>query len=173
MAEDAYGRPAWRFRVTAALAGRRFADTRLDVIVRPEELVALGQVDLPPGVAAPVGAPSRTVVVTDLRQQFAEKLHALTRSYATGESSRVKDLLDLVLLLEDGVRQDAALVTATRHVFAVRATHPLPADIGDPPVSWRQPYRTMATELGIEPSDVQDAHRLVAEAWRTALRQES
>ena len=101
---DAYRRPAWRFHVEARLAGKRFVDTRLDVVIRPEELVGLSEAPPPPGLAAPAGAPERVMVVTDLRQQFAEKLHALTRSYAAGQSSRVKDLVDMVVLLDDGVR---------------------------------------------------------------------
>lgn len=169
MAEDSYGRPAWRFRVVASLAGKRFTDLRVDTICRPEELVGLVPLDLAAGIAAPAGAPVRLIMAADLRQQFAEKLHALTRMYRTGDSSRVKDLLDLVLLVEDGVRCDAELVRLTRTVFAVRQTHELPLDLGTVPVGWREPYRLLAEELSLELCDVEAAHRLVAGAWRTAL----
>ncbi len=173
MAEDAHGRPAWRFRVSAMLAGRRFSDARVDVIVRPEELAGLTTLTIDPGTAAPPGAPVRTIAVTDIRQQFAEKLHALSRSYSTGESSRVKDLLDVVLLIEDGLTADAELVRVVRRVFAVRATHPVPTELDDPPAAWREPYRNLATELGVEPADVLAAHRLVAGLWESALGEDT
>ncbi|MDQ6851426.1 MAG: nucleotidyl transferase AbiEii/AbiGii toxin family protein [Actinomycetota bacterium] len=167
-AEDAYGRPSWRFRVTVTLAGRRFAEARVDVIVRPEELGGLTPVELAPGTAAPPAGPRRIVWTTDLRQQFAEKFHALTRSYATGRSGPVTDLLDLVLLLEDGVGLDAELVGAARRVFAARGTHPLPSQLGDPPLSWRIPYAAIAEEVGVHPIELSAANRLVADAWRSA-----
>lgn len=168
LAEDAYGRPAWRLHVEARLAGKRFVDTRVDVVIRPEELVGLSEAPLPPGLAAPAGAPARVMVVTDLRQQFAEKLHALTRSYAAGGSSRVKDLVDLVVLLDDGVSCDEQLVACVHTVFAVRATHLVPEDLADPPVSWHEPYQRMARDLGVTPDDVDSAHQLIATAWNTA-----
>ena len=37
-----------------------------------------------PDVLGFAGFPRRSMVVTDMRQQFAEKLHALTRMYETG-----------------------------------------------------------------------------------------
>lgn len=169
MAEDAYGRPAWRFAVTALLAARRFSDLRIDVVCRPEELVGLTSLELDAGTAAPRGAPPRRVVTTDLQQQFAEKVHALTRRYETGESSRVKDLVDLVLLVHDGVRCDASLVAVVHTVFAVRQTHTMPTDLGDPPVSWRVPFAALAGELDLAPADLDAAHALVAKSWRRAL----
>ncbi len=168
LAEDAYRRPAWRFHVEARLAGKRFVDTRLDVVIRPEELVGLSEAPLPPGLAAPAGAPERVMVVTDLRQQFAEKLHALTRSYAAGQSSRVKDLVDMVVLLDDGVACDERLVACVQTVFAVRATHVVPEDLSDPPMSWYEPYQRMARDLGVAPDDLDSAHRLIATAWNAA-----
>lgn len=170
MAEDAYGRPAWRFRVTASLAGRRFTEKRIDVVVRPEELTGVTTVELRPGQQPPPGAPVRNMHVTDLRQQFAEKLHALTRTYASGESSRVKDLIDLVLLVHDDVPADRQLVRTVQTVFAVGATHEVPQRLGEPPVGWSAPYRAMASSLGVEPAEVDEANALVGKTWQAALR---
>lgn len=168
MAEDSYGRPAWRFRVTAALAGRPFSDVRVDVIARPEELGGLDELALGPGLLAPPAAPARTILLTDQRQQFAEKLHALTRQYGSGESSRVKDLADLVILVQDGLVADDDLTQSVHRVFGVRATHPVPEQLPGPPVGWAEPYRRLVARLGIEPDDVLAAHRLVAALWDVA-----
>lgn len=172
MAEDSYGRPAWRFRVRASLAGRVFTETRIDAIARPEELSGITQIPLGPGVCPPLGAPTRGLLATDLRQQFAEKIHALTRIYGSGESSRIKDLVDLVLLIDDEVPLDAELVRTARQVFAVRGTHEMPDDLGTPPESWREPFHMQAAEFGVVPDDVDAANRIVASAWRQALEHE-
>lgn len=73
--DDAYGRPAWRFSVTAELAGRRMADMVLDVVARAEEIGGVEARPLP-DVLGFTGIPSPMVTVADMRQQYAEKLHA-------------------------------------------------------------------------------------------------
>lgn len=168
LAEDAYGRPAWRFSVDAALAGKSFVAFHLDVVERPEELVELTTLALPAGTAPPPGAGPRVVVVTDLRQQFAEKLHALTRSYATGESTRVKDLLDIVLLAEDGLQADRRLHEVVRRIFTVRGTSELPGDLGPPPLSWEGPFRLMAGSIGLPDLTAPEAGRIAAAIWLEA-----
>jgi len=67
LAEDACGRPSWRYSIDASLAGKSFVAFHLDVVERPEELVELTTLALPAGTAPPPGAGPRVVVVTDLR----------------------------------------------------------------------------------------------------------
>lgn len=98
----------------------------------------------------------------------AEKLHALTRTYQSGESSRVKDLVDLVLLIEDGVPADGRLVRTVEHVFAVRRTHPTPAQLDAPPIAWREPYAVLAAEIGLDGTAYEAAHDTVAAHWLRA-----
>jgi hypothetical protein len=163
--DDAYGRPAWRFTVEAGLAGKTFAELRLDVVARPEELNGVEQRPLP-DVLGFAGIAPRSRQVTDLRQQYAEKLHAMTRDYVAGGSTRVKDLVDLVLLVQDGVLADGRLYTAVEHVFTVRGSHGIPAELGLPPASWQLPFQQLATEIGLHVTSYRDAHALVAEHWR-------
>jgi len=168
LVDDAYGRPAWRFTVDAILAGKSFVKFHLDLVERPEELVGLTTLILPIGVAAPPGAVVRSVVVTDLRQQFAEKIHALARSYASGESTRVKDLLDIVLLVDDGLIGDADLYEVVRRVFTVRGTSELPASLGPPPMAWAEPFRQMALNVGVTDMTAQDAGKIASSVWLDA-----
>jgi Nucleotidyl transferase AbiEii toxin, Type IV TA system len=106
--------------------------------------------------------------VADLRQQYAEKLHALTRIYETGESTRVRDLVDLVLLVEDALEPDAELVARVRLVFTVRRAHAVPGDLPDPPAAWRESYAALADEIGLTVSSYTDAHAIVAMHWARA-----
>jgi Nucleotidyl transferase AbiEii toxin, Type IV TA system len=168
LAVDAAGRGAWRFSVEAWLAGKMFAGIRLDVAARGEELAVTEQLDLP-GSLSFAGIPARSIEAVERRQHFAEKLHALTRDYGKRPNTRVKDLLDLVLLIETGLPADTALVDVVRHVFAVRGTHPSPVSILEPPPRWHTEYPELAGRFTDTPSDLPSALKLLRGFWRTAL----
>jgi hypothetical protein len=168
LAQDAASRGAWRFSVDAWLAGKTFGSVRLDVATRSEELAVTEQLALP-GTLRFAGIPARSIEAVEPRQYFAEKFHALTRDYGDRPNTRVKDLLDLVLLIEDGLLPDTALVRAVCHVFTVRATHPCPTAIPDPPPRWRTEYPRLAQPLTETPNDLSLALELLRGFWSTAL----
>lgn len=165
---DSAGRTAWRFSVEGLLAGKPYASIRLDVAQRAEELAATEQIELP-GVLAFADIAPRKIEAVHRRQHFAEKLHALTRDYGNRPNTRVKDLVDLVLLIEDGLRPDRELVFVARHVFSVRATHTLPLSIPDPPPSWAGVYPDQADGLTEASADLASALLMVRAFWATAL----
>ncbi|TDB92126.1 nucleotidyl transferase AbiEii/AbiGii toxin family protein [Micromonospora fluostatini] len=165
--DDAYGRPAWRFPVECRLAGQLFAKLKLDVVARAEEIGGVERRELPDELSF-AQIPTRSVWVADLRQQYAEKLHALTRLYETGESTRVRDLVDLVLLVEDGVPADALLVRRVRHVFTIRQTHLVPDDLPAPPPAWAERYALLAGEVGLAITTADEAHKIVRRHWQQA-----
>ncbi|MCO1578132.1 nucleotidyl transferase AbiEii/AbiGii toxin family protein [Crossiella sp. SN42] len=168
LAADAAGRGAWRFSVEAWLAGKVFAAIRLDVAARGEELAATEQLRLP-GLLGFADVPARSIEAVEPRQHFAEKLHALTRDYGGRPNTRVKDLVDLVLLIENGLPADRALVEVVRHVFTVRDTHPCPVAIPDPPPRWSSDYPVLAERLTETAADLAGALALVRGFWATAL----
>jgi predicted nucleotidyltransferase component of viral defense system len=165
---DEAGRPGWRFLVDARLDGRTFAKVRLDVVARAEEISATDRVRLP-SVLAFAGFPDHEVEAVDPAQHFAEKLHAFTRPYRERPNSRVKDLPDLVLLVQDGLAPSTELLAAVEHVFAARATHQVPTDLPDPPAEWAERYATLAGELDLEPATVEEAMTLLRRFWGEAL----
>ncbi|OIJ91006.1 hypothetical protein BIV24_17655 [Streptomyces colonosanans] len=166
---DAAGRGGWRFSVEAHLAGKLFAGVRVDVVDRGEEIARTEHLPLPNTLDF-AGTPQRTIEAVDRRQHFAEKLHAFTRDYGGRPNTRVKDLVDLVLLAEDGLQGDATLVEVVRHVFAARATHPVPDELPDPPPLWRETYPELARELDTEvPPALDAALALVRGLWEKAL----
>ena len=153
--------PTVRFHVTVEVAGRLFDEATLDVAVnadpewQPQIVTShlLGFADLPP-VEIPVIPPEVHV---------AEKTHAYTRLYGAGAepSTRSKDLVDLIVIVETTALLAAELRAALERVFKGRGTHPLPATLPSPPGDWAVPYRTLAGEIGIE-SDLQGGYREVA-----------
>lgn len=161
---DAAGRPGWRFSVDSALAGKSFSQIRLDIVLRGEELAATERIPLP-GVLAFADIPRRMIDSVDRRQHFAEKLHALTRDYDSRPNTRVKDLVDLILLIEDGLPADRGLLDVVNHVFAVRATHPVPVLIPDPPPVWKSDYPRLAEDLTRASPDLASALDLLRVHW--------
>jgi hypothetical protein len=119
------------------------------VVARPEEIGGVERHSLPDELAF-AQIPTRTVVA-DLRQEYAEKLHAITRQHHSGDSSRVRDLIDLVLI-EDSVPADTDLVNRVWHVFPVRRTHSVPDHRPAPPPAWADPYAVLAAEIGLKPT---------------------
>lgn len=168
LSADTAGRPAWRFSVEAWLAGKPFAGVRLDAAARGEELTLTEPLQLP-GTMVFAGMPVRSIEAVDRRQHFAEKLHAMTRDYGNRPNTRVKDLADLVVLIENGLIPDRSLVDTVRHVFTVRATHPVPEEIPDPPPAWETGYSDLAQNLTDTPADLFAALKLLRGFWAEAL----
>jgi predicted nucleotidyltransferase component of viral defense system len=136
------------FRVLASIAGRLFEPIQLDVawtdpfmgseLVQGGDLLSFADIQ-------PV-----TVPAIPVEQHVGEKLHAYTRVYVSGPSSRVKDLVDLVLIAlhrELGAEQ---LKRALDTTFHGRDTHVLPVSLPDPPGTWRGPYQRLAREVGLD-----------------------
>lgn len=164
LADDADGRSAWRFTAEAWLAGRVFSIIRVDVAARSEELAGTEQLPLPNTLAF-AGMPEHSIEAVDRRQHFAEKLHAYTREYGGRPNTRVKDLIDLVLLIENGLAPDPTLAETVRHVFAIRRTHPVPTEIPDAPPAWSADYPALAYGVTAAEPDLATALGILRLYW--------
>jgi len=83
-------------------------------------------------------------------QQFAEKIHAYTLP-RSATNSRVKDLVDMALLIGDSTLDQQRTLNALRLTFERRATHPLPNTLEAPPYEWERPFQELAKECGLPP----------------------
>ena len=114
---------------------------------------------LPPRVDVSfAGLPSTTFPSYPLPEHFAEKLHAYTRPRPGGGQTRVKDLLDLSLIVTDlqlPPSRDVWAVVAG--VFARYASHELSLSVPSPPADWRDPYHALATATGHPVTDMDEA----------------
>jgi hypothetical protein len=151
-----------RYRVQASLAARRFETVTVDVGFSPPS-ASVPEVLSGTDLLAFADLPHIAVPTLPLEQHVAEKVHAYTRRYgaAAVPSTRVKDLIDLVLICTTSDLPARALRDALEETFATRATHPLPPALPPPPADWGAPYARMAQELGLDP-DVSAAHALAA-----------
>ncbi|MBX3069141.1 MAG: nucleotidyl transferase AbiEii/AbiGii toxin family protein [Thermomicrobiales bacterium] len=167
VAEELAG--AMRFRVRAVLAGRPFETVTIDVNTSepfPEEPEIVSGIDF----LRFADIPPIEVPATRLTQHLAEKLHAYTRSYGRGHhSSRVKDLVDIALIIEASELEIEDITHQIEQTFLQRSTHAVPLTLPAPPATWTVPYRTMADEVGIDPS-IDDALRLAQEFFDPVLK---
>lgn len=139
-----------RFPVDARLAGRTFVKFHLDVStgdVLGEPYESLSGRDWL-GFA---GIASAIFPAVSPEEQFAEKLHAYTLPRVGRENTRVKDLVDLVLLIEQTKLHTARLPKVIRETFQRRNTHGIPPMLIPPPASWSTLFAEMAAECDLEP----------------------
>ena len=137
-----------RFPVEARLDGRVFVGFHLDVgigdaVMEPLEVIEgrdwLGFA----GIASP------SLYMIPREQQFAEKLHAYTLPRQGAANTRVRDLVDMVLLIQSGTLAKAKVAEAIRVTFDRRGTHAVPNLLPQPPTDWQKPYDALAKECGL------------------------
>ena len=136
-----------RYPVEARMDARIFARFHLDVgigdvVMQPLETVACQDWLGFAGIQRP------QVQMIPREQQFAEKIHAYTLPRNTA-NSRVKDLVDLALLIGSGGLDKQRILDALGLTFERRGTHDLPADLLPPPADWKTPFQALAEECGL------------------------
>jgi len=149
-----------RYPVEAILGGRTFVKFHLDVgvgdvVLDPPEQARMRDWLGFAGIAAP------EVPMIQREQQFAEKLHAYTLPRTT-PNSRVRDLVDMVLLIQSGTLEPGRVVQALDATFVRRAMHSVPEMLTPPPEEWNSPFARLAAECSLELS-VSDAFKIVVE----------
>jgi len=137
-----------RYPIEARMDGRVFVKFHVDVgigdaVLDPVEIATsrdwLGFAGI---------HPSRLRILSK-EQQFAEKLHAYTLPNRSTPNSRVKDLVDLALLVQRLPLNPVVLRKALHETFVRRKTHPLPADLMEPAAAWDAPFTALAVETGL------------------------
>ena len=87
----------WRFTVATRLDGRLFEGFHIDLGLSDPVLEPAETLTTPPLLAF-AGIVPVTVPCYPLSQHLAEKVHAYVRPFSSGESTRVKDLVDILLI---------------------------------------------------------------------------
>jgi hypothetical protein len=138
-----------RYPVEARMDARIFARFHLDagigdVVMQPHETILcrdwLGF----------AGIKTSQVRMIGREQQFAEKIHAYTLP-RSAQNSRVKDLVDLALLIDSDGLDQQRILDGLRLTFERRGTHVLPMDLVPPPPNWQTPFQALAEECGLQP----------------------
>ena len=153
-----------RFTALAQMAGRPFARFHVDVssgdVLREPYEILEGRDWF--GFA---GLPRARVPAVSPEEQFAEKIHAYTLPRSGRENTRVKDLVDLILLIEQARLDATRLAKSVRETFQRRNTHSVPGALAAPPVSWSVRFSEMAGECGID-ADIHKHFAVVEQFYR-------
>lgn len=141
--------------------GRMFEQIKIDVgfadpwLGDPQELTGPALLDF-------VDIEPASVRAIPIAQHLAEKVHAYTKHYGARGSTRVKDLVDIVLLVDAAPIDVDAQADVLQKVFEARGTHPIPRELPPPPAEWRGPYARLADGLPVPPTS-DEAYVYVAE----------
>jgi hypothetical protein len=167
-ADDDLAGGGQRWTVRAELAGREFERVAIDIgfgkppVVAPGTIMASHLLEFA-GIA-PVVVPALAV-----EQHLAEKLHAYSRTYAGDQpSSRVKDLVDMVVIARTTPIDADRLSDAVRSIFERRATHAIPRSLEAPPRAWARPWEALVTHLPAD-HELQGGFNTAAALWDPVL----
>lgn len=139
-----------RFPVEARMDGRTFARFHIDVGTGDPVLEPLERVQGRDWLDF-AGIPALSVTMISKEQQFAEKLHAYTLPRTGPSNTRVRDLLDMMLLVHAGL-DPVRTREAIQSIFERRKTHSPPEQFPYPPETWATPFAAMAAECRAEMS---------------------
>jgi hypothetical protein len=159
-----------RLLVTTLLDQRVFAKFHLDLglgdaVIFPPEWLAGSD------LLAFAGIEPIKVAVLPAVQQFAEKIHAWTLPRDRQENSRVKDLVDLIILITlVGLPQPDQVLRAVQATFARRTTHVIPRELPAPRALWRAPYTVMAQACQLQLTTMEEAVAALAAYWQQVIQ---
>jgi hypothetical protein len=83
-------------------------------------------------------------------EHFAQKLHAYTLPRNDRANTRVKDLIDLVLLIDSAGMDMDRLKRDITDTFERRRTHAMPNTLEPPPAFWKPVFEKLAADCSIE-----------------------
>jgi Txe/YoeB family toxin of Txe-Axe toxin-antitoxin module len=139
-----------RHAVESSLDGRVFARFHLDI--------GMGDIQRDPyewteprdwlGFA---GIPAGRFPSISREEHFAQKLHAYTLTRGDRMNTRVKDLIDMVLLIDAGTMNPERLKRDMADTFQRRQTHEVPSRLEPPPEFWEAVFKKLAAECRIDP----------------------
>ena len=169
--EDAAGHVTWRSRLEAFLGGRPFGRVQLDVSPRGHELEDTDFVPLPNSLAfADIDVP--VIEIIDVQRHAAEKLHAMCKDFGDRENTRVRDLVDIVILHEHKLLDHEHLAAAAYTDWQERNNEPPPAMLPPLPTNWAARYEQLAAEHDLAAAKFPDAITLVTTLWAAVAASE-
>lgn len=162
---------AVRYHVQADLDTRKFeafiVDVGFDVPATLSTEIVHGA-----GFLEFAGIESPRIPALAIEIHLAEKLHAYSKHYPNGRySTRVKDLIDIILIGQSFSLDASACVAALRQTFESRDTQKIPDHFALPPEDWSVTYPVLARSVGMDP-DISAGHAYAARLLDPLLSKE-
>ncbi len=124
-----------------------------------------------PALLAFSGISPAVVPCYPVSQHIAEKVHAYVRPHPTGANTRVRDLVDLVLLARNCSVDGEKLHAALQATFAARDFGAPPVSLPDPPADWRASFKLLCAQVGLGDLDLATATAKVRSFLEPVLQQ--
>lgn len=140
-----------RYLVEAQIAKKRFVTFHVDVGISDHSKNSDFQTFHPNDWLDFAGIPPPLVEAVILEQTFAEKLHAYTTPRVERPNSRVRDLVDMIILIDANDLKIEKLMQSITHTFSKRNAHPFPKILPNPPEHWHQAFPPLAQSAGVDP----------------------
>jgi len=125
-----------------------------------------------PSSLAFAGIPTVEIEAVDIHRHAAEKFHGMLRDFGERENSRVRDLVDLTILLEHDLLVPEQTAAAVRSVWLERNNTEPPDDLPRLPESWPDRYQRLAASQGMEIPPYVAAVANVTQLWLTMFCRE-
>jgi predicted nucleotidyltransferase component of viral defense system len=138
-----------RFGVVALIDGKKFSSFDLDIGIGDVWIEPHDNLDLKNHLEFTGFNPPQIKTVS-VEQHFSEKIHAYTLPRDGHFNSRVKDLVDLYLLIEQDEMDKGELKSALEKTFDRRKTHDLPMELTPPLKEWSGPWEGFNCGIEIE-----------------------
>jgi len=160
-----------RYQIQSLLDRRRFENFHIDVGVGDILIEPVDYLTTPNLLVFADINPTR-VPCYSVTQQIGEKLHAYTRPRPSGESSRVKDFIDIMIFAELGEISGQGLIQTIEGTFLSAGTHPVPDNVPPPPRKWTRTFRRLANEINYRDISLGQAYQAIKDFLDPVLRGE-
>lgn len=155
----------WRYPVEARVANRVFTKFHIDVGIG-DAIISEAEWKTGEDVLRFAGIKPAYVAMLPIEQHFAEKIHAYSYPRDKRPFSRMRDLVDLVLLIEQGLPGDKLLLSAVKATFERRGTHDIPEVLEAPPDVLADSYVQLADDCGIAKKTMAEGFSFLHEHWK-------
>jgi len=149
-----------RYSINCLVDGRLFEQFHVDIgvndkLLEPYELLKM------PSYLDFAKIDSTKVPCYSINQQIAEKLHAMTKPYKSGESSRAKDLVDILILASFSPLNLNKLKHVVFSTFSNRNTHPLPNCVSILNPSHQKTFINLSNQVNLRFKQIEEANNAI------------
>ena len=163
------GKNVRRYSIKSLISGRTFEDFHIDVGVG-DPIFANIEYLTTSDILTFAGIEPISIPCYPISQQIAEKIHAYTKPRGTGDSTRVKDFVDLLVLAGLSSLNKEELVSSIQVTFTHSNTHSIPEKLPQPPRYWRQTFNKLCHEVGFEDISLNEAYQRLEKFINPALQ---
>ena len=154
----------WRYPVEARVAHRVFTKFHIDVGIG-DAVISEAEWQKGDNILQFAGIEPACAAMLPIEQHFAEKVHAYSYPREKRPFSRIRDLVDLVLLIEQGLPDKTLMMSAIKATFKRRNTHDIPQVLEMPPEIMEDSYVQMSEDCGVTKKTMAEAFSLLQEYW--------